>query len=348
MSDTDNLFEEFFGKKEKKEEKKPEQPKPTTDVQESTVAGPMVVATKEDSQPEPKEAAFEFPTFGPPEPSPPTTEPSTALQEPQKLEEPKPLESIKTRATAEEGEFNVQEATDEGAIGIMDYGDKGGGKTTFALSYPGIIAILSYDRQAVPIKTNMYKDDKRITVYDAIRYYDKASAQRLLETSDTTFRYTNAILDQLEKDRPDVVVFDGSEIMQAICEMTMRYRNNLQPFQGIANLNLWKERNMYVDQLFLRALAIAKKAVICTAYIKKDEIIKDGETIVREDVPKWVGTIMTDTRVVIRVKPENTKEGQVYKATIESSKDPHYKTGLIIDITGTKGIEKIWEASKCD
>jgi len=347
------------------------QPQPVEVEEAIDIFGPAEEAAAEQPQPEPApapaapEPVAEEPSaepevkveIPPPESQSATVEvevpapssapaPTSTSQPPEKPVEPEmipPAPQPTAQPPAEE-EMVVEEAKEEGAIGIMIYGRKGEGKTALALSYPGTVAVLSFDRQALPVKRHYYNNDPRIKVYDAILYWNRASAEQLLETSDKTYRYINKILDHLEKNRPDVIVIDGSEIFQHICEMVMRYRNNLMPFQGISNRNLWKARNMYIDQVFLRALRIAKQAVICTAYVDKDEIIKEGETVIKEDVPRWVGTIMTDTRVVIRVRAVLKKDGQRFLAHIQSSKDPRYKTGMVVDITGMKDMRQLWKA----
>jgi len=353
LSELDEVFARFeeAGKKKeepKKEEKVPEKSEEPVKVEQKPAPeSPLTFGfepsvTTAESKPETVETTH-VPSF----PFPPTEEAPTVPEEKKELVPPTPPPVPTPLITPSmEEEFAVKEATEEGAIGTMIYAGKGEGKTVLAMSHPGKVAVLSFDRQALPVKKNHYNNDSRLQVYDAIMHYNKASADLLLSSSDKTYRFVNAILDLLEKNPPDVIILDGSEILHVICEMTMRYRNNLQPFQGITNRNLWKERNMYVDQVFLRSLKIAKQTVICTAYIDKDEIIKEGEFVTKDDVPKWVGTIMTDTRVVIRVKP-NVKQGiQKFYAWIQSSKDPRYKTGSVVDITGTEGIKTIWDSSK--
>jgi len=185
-------------------------------------------------------------------------------------------------------------------------------------------------------------DKERVKVYDAIRYMDSASAEMHLEGSERSFRYLNILLDHIKDNwDPDWIALDGSEILQQMCEMTMRYRNNLMPFQGIANRNLWKERRMYIRQIHHKALGVAKKGLIYTCYTDKDEVVKDGEFVTKKDVPRWVDVIMYETDCVIKVETSREKTGQRFFATVESSK-ASLPTGVRKDVTDV-GLKAFFE-----
>jgi len=219
-------------------------------------------------------------------------------------------------------------------IVITDYGLKGEGKTGFAFSFPGRIACLSFDRKSKQVWEEMYNKDQRIVVYDAIRYLNKMSGPLWLKTADKTFKYVMLLLDEvITPTKPDWIVIDGAEIFTQLCEMIMRYRNGLQPFQGIKNLNLWKERRMLIDQLHNKCISIAKEGIIYTTYTRKDEVVEDGQFVTRKDVPKWIDAIMLYTDIVVRVRSKSGKDGRVFTAEIESSKTKKMKTGKIVDIT---------------
>jgi len=225
---------------------------------------------------------------------------------------------------------------------VTDYGLKGEGKTGFAFSFPGRIACLSFDRKSKQVWEEMYNKAPRIVVYDAIRYLDKSSGSLWLKTADKTFKYVMLLLDEvIIPTKPDWIVIDGAEIFTQLCEMVMRYRNGVQPFQGIKNLNLWKERRMFIDQLHNKCISIAQEGVIYTTYTSKDEVVEDGQFVTRKDVPKWVDAIMYYTDVVIRVKSEQGKEGAKFIAIIESSKVKKLPTGARKDVTN-KGVESLY------
>jgi len=331
----EDIFTEFVEEKaeEEKAEEKPEE-KPEEEPVEVEVK-PTEEKPPEEAKEEAPEEFFEEPTEEAKEVKEAPAEEffGEAVEKPAE-EAPAPTPRPAPKPAVEE-KFDLSEAKGTGKIVFMIYGLKGHGKTDLAFSFPGKVACLSFDRKSLPIKVNRYKNDERIKVYDAIMYMNKDSAENYLESCDKTFRYTNALLDHIAKNfEPDWVVIDGSDILSRICEMTMRYRNNLMPFQGIANRNLWKERNLYIDQIHNKSTKIARRGVIYTAYTDAHEIVKEGEFIIKEDIPKWVGDIMTETDVVIKVESVRDKSGgQTFFATVESSKNKRIPTGKREDVT---------------
>ena len=254
---------------------------------------------------------------------------------------PKPLTRPEFPEEVEEEEFVFEEDKGTNKRVYMIYGMKGHGKTALAFSFQGTIACLSFDKKSLRVKEIMYSNDSRIKVYDAVRYMDYSSPEKMLETAAKTFRYVNWLLDKLAEDPPDWIVIDGTEIFERICEYTMRYRNNLMPFQGIANRNLWKERRMYIKQVHDKALRTALRGVIYTAYTDIKTIYDETGEEVSVEVPKWIDAIEHETDVVIKVKSKREKDGQHFYAIVESSK-AEIPTGIVKDITN-KGIEVLME-----
>ena len=338
MSELDELFGDIF-EEEEKEEKKPKgkvmpippaRPQEEKEPEDVLVENIVPVAPKE--HPEEKAIMQQI---------------ETKAQE-QKSEQIS-IKSIKPVALASSEQsdtFDFDEAEPMPKEVILIYGQKGHGKTFLAMSFPGKIVVLSFDRKSALVKYKDYKGDSRIKVYDVTKYMDYSSPTSWLETADKTFRYLNALLDFIEKDPPDWIVIDGTEIFHQICEMTMRYRNNLMPFQGIANLNLWKERRLYIRQIHNKALSVAKRGLIYTTYIAKDEVVIEGELITKKDVPKWIDAIMYETDVVIRVKSIAAADdgARQFIAIVESSKG-HLPTGLKADITNS-GYKALVSAAK--
>ena len=302
-----SLFDEFK-KKETKDEPKVEGPKIEQPVEE-----PKSV------EPEPK----------PVEPKPVGPKPIEPKPEPKPIPVAKVVE-----------EFDLSPAQPGGKHIIMIFGLKGGGKTSLAFSFPETHGCISFDNKSLPIAEQTGKNEK-IFVFDGSRYMDKTSAEAWLESADKTWRYLNKLLDSIPKDKiPDWMVVDGGEIFHQVAEMVMRYRNNLMPFQGISNKNIWKERRMYIDQLLRKCLSKSKKGVIWTSYIDKDEVVQDGDFITKVDVPRWIDAVMTETDVVIKVERATDKTGQKFFATIESSKWKVLPESAKTDVTGD-GIKKL-------
>lgn len=270
-----------------------------------------------------------------------TEKPKEEEKPEEKPEEEKPEEKPKpVKREIPKEEFDYSEDKGTGKLVVTIYGLKGHGKTFLAFSFPGKIDCLSFDKKSLPIKKQLKNNN--IRVYDAVRYIDKSSPEAWLESADKSFIYLNNLIDRL--DNPDWIIIDGSEIFQRICEMTMRYRNNLMPFQGIANRNLWKERRLYISQIHTKALKKAKKGVIYTAYTDKDKIIIDGEVIIEKDIPKWVDAIMYETDIVIKVESEQDGPTRKFYAIVESSKGL-LPTGIKKEVTNV-GIKAYPEMEK--
>jgi len=213
---------------------------------------------------------------------------------------------------------------------ITVYGLKGAGKTTLSFSFPGSHLCISFDNKSQPIARE--EKENKVTVYDGVKYYDRTSGENWLNSSDYSWKYLNALLDKIKLDqtdddakgrvieRPDWIVVDGGEIVHTLLEMVMRVRNNLMPFQGVSNRNVWKERRMYIEYLLHRCQKIAKKGVIWTSYITKDEIKEEGDFVSIQDVPKWIDAVLYETDVLIKVERKTGKAGQEFYAIVESSK----------------------------
>ena len=342
----DDIFKEF-GIETEEEQKKEEKPK-----EES-------VETKvEKPQEQPKEESKEqssdvFQEFGFD-----TTEKQETKEEVK--EEPKEQPSSTPKAapqkqepiviTEDEEEFDFSEEEEPKCTIVTIYGHKGHGKTDAALSFPGKICVISFDRKATPVKLIRYKD-KEIHVWDGKKYYDESSPEAKIKSGEISFRYVNVLLDKvIRKHNPDWIVIDCTDILHEICEMTMRYRNGLMPFQGVANRNLWKERRMYLRQIHNLATSIAKKGVIYTLYPGEYDIkIVDGEVVDREEIPKWIDIVLQETDTVIKIERKFDKEGAMkIFAIVESNKSPllPFKNGIRVEITDKYCYEELVKASK--
>lgn len=339
----DKELADLFAKVEKKSEKGTETPpEPKKEEPEQlppTVPEPAPKPPKKDDEPK-KEAPKEKPKK------------ESIKKEP----ETQSLSSLFTGKSDDDFDLSPSRGNPKHIITV--FGLKGAGKSSFSFTFPESHGCLSFDNKSLPISEQMDKRDK-IVVFNGARYLDKSSPDAYLESASRSWRYLNKILDTIHdgkvKDsegnmiydesmdsRPDWMVVDGGEIFQQMAEMVMRYNNNLQPYQGMANLNLWKERNMYIDQLLLKCTAKSKKGVIWTTYIKKDEIVKQGNTEISDDIPKWIASVLRETDVVIKVERETKKTGQRFYATVETSKWKKIPESARTDIT-RKGVEILTE-----
>jgi hypothetical protein len=172
-------------------------------------------------------------------------------------------------------------------------------------------------------------------------------------SSDINSQYLYALLNHLHSEpdlRPDWIVIDGLEEYTKMAEMIMRYRNGLSMTQGV-EWSIWKERRLYLKQIFVKCQSIARKGIIYTTYVGERQTIKDGKIVETKKEPKWVDIIKEQTDVVIMVEARKTVDGMRYFATVESSKFAPIRSGIEVDITvpyGTKPdtFERLLEASK--
>ena len=213
------------------------------------------------------------------------------------------------------------------------FGEKGVGKTTTAFSFPGHILVLSFDRKSSIIKYTRYNGDSRIHVFDVVKIMDYSTPDKMLESAEKTFEATLKLLDAYEKiyGKPDWVVIDGSQIMQQICEWTMRYRNKIPPFAGISNLNLWKERRAYMRDIHNKALNVARCGVIYTTYTEVSETIVSGEVVSKKEVPAWIDILIYETDFVLKADRDESSGNFLVK--VVTSKDdslmPSGKTYIV-------------------
>ena len=221
------------------------------------------------------------------------------------------------------------------------YGRKGTGKTFFSFSFPGNKMCLSFDRKSVRIKKNFYDNIDTIKVFDVKKYLRTDSNENILDTSLISTQFIQQLLEQFKDKDVDWIIFDGVETYLFILEMVMRKINGLKPFQGISNLNVWKQRRQFVDHFHNLALSIAKKGVIYVTWSEKEDIIKEGAIVSTKDVPKWFDAIRNETDIVAETKMEydGVKKETSFFVHIISSKNPKYPTGALYNITNTTCFE---------
>lgn len=232
--------------------------------------------------------------------------------------------------------FEFVEETDAGKEIYTFFGLKGSGKTTAALSLPGKILALSFDGKTSIIKNNIYANDDRIKIFDAMKYYD---AEDPVNSSVVSYDYIIALLEKIGQDfKPDYVLFDCAEELTTMCEMVMRQRSNITAYGGISNQNVWKLRRALLEKVHDTALRISSKGIVYTLYIDKNEIVYEGTLVEKSDVPKWTGVVLYATDFVLKTKVmQNKDRGKICTVEVVSSKnDKKLKTGTIIDVTDFK------------
>lgn len=255
------------------------------------------------------------------------------------VEEGKDRSSKATPKQEESGRWDLSDDRGEGTATVTIYGEKGGGKTTLACALEGTKYIVSMDRKAVPVKDSLYNGDDSIIVKNGVRYYSEATGETKIKTADETYEYIlhGLLQTDAKNEKPDWIVFDDSDKLVEICGMRMRYRNGKGPYEGIANLNIWKQRKDYIRTLHKTASDIAKKGVVYTCFTEEKKIIEEGSFVTRKDIPAWFDIIMKRTDALIRVQRNMEEDHMQFLARVETAKKNgivDFETGTSADVTG--------------
>ena len=225
---------------------------------------------------------------------------------------------------------------------FVNWGGKGVGKTSFAYgSFTGTIVVLSYDGKSRIIKKKFVdmdpKNEERIIVEDlTIPDFDDTSVsvapEFILDMGENIVEHTRYILANY---KPDWFLIDGEDLLVQHCEMYMRKRQGLSPFEGFKNTNLWKERNAFVRQLHRMGLKNAKVGVIYNTTYQIEEVERQGE-IKRIETPKWVDIVMYEADFAFHIftatDPKSGREH--FFAKVSTTKyDKIFPYGKIYDVT---------------
>jgi hypothetical protein len=332
------------------------QPQPQTQV--------PVVDPFSSTQPEPLKTPTPQPQSQPPQPvtdpfstSPTPTQsftPNIPLSPPIQPEPtPTTVEDpfCKTEKNQNKNDFEkTKPATGGKNYSIIAFGRKGTGKTVLALSLPGKIFAFSFDQQTAIIHEEVYGNDPRIEVWDAIEFFNSKNPEIKLESAVKTIEYVDWLFENpCRKFQPDWILIDGTERLSHVCEMAMRAEENLLPYEGPKNPNVWKSRNDKVNNIVQRATQLAKYGAVYTAYGNIDTVTTaSGEEKI--EGPKWFGDVEQKTRIVIKTSSERTQNGRAFIAEVESSKvsfiptgkrvivGEHLNTGETTNFTGIKSL----------
>lgn len=236
---------------------------------------------------------------------------------------------------------NFDPDTSQGKVVITIHGTKNSGKTTaiFLITTgrmggfrPGKTLAISFDDKTKTTYDQFFKGED-IIVQDGTKYYSEDPLQKT-KSGYMSYLYLQKLLAAEAPKKYDWVFFDGLTVESEILEMSMRYINGLKPTQGFANRNIWKDRGSMLRTLHKLAVNMANIGVIYSTYSEKDEIIKDGETVTKEDIPKYVDVVMLKTDVVLKATKARGKSGNIFYLTVEGTKfKQYYDNGKLLTIT---------------
>jgi len=217
---------------------------------------------------------------------------------------------------------------------ITIFGHKGHGKTFNAMSLPGKVMIISFDRKATPIKYYFYSGDSRIKIYEPVRFMDWESSEAT-KRGEMVFQYVKEkLLKKVARElKPDWIVFDNVEILEQILELAMRFRYKLPKSGGIRDLNIWKEIRFMLRELHNLAYEIANYGVVYTTYVEKRTVFDkfSGEFREVEDSPHWLDIIKYETDIILRVEYDEYE--QKWTVKVVSSKVSFIPTGKEYDVS---------------
>jgi hypothetical protein len=228
-------------------------------------------------------------------------------------------------------QFDFSSDESRGKLIITAHGEKGAGKTTAVFlittgrigGFPsGKTNVISFDNKSKITKEQYFPMDD-ITVWNGKQHY-REDPDLCTKSGMISYKYIQKLIQSWRANPPDWIVFDGFTIMSVILEMAMRFKHGLQPSQGIANLNVWKDRARFIQDLHNLACNVAKYGVAYTTYSEKNEIVEAGTTISKTDVPKYIDVIMQETDVVLHATKAKGKDGDLFYLRVESTKFKSY------------------------
>ena len=160
-----------------------------------------------------------------------------------------------------------------------------------------------------------------------------------------TFEILSKLEEEVAEDpskRPDWIIVDNFELFVRWSDWHARHERNIGIFQkgalpGQDYWGVYDERLALIRVFWSRVLALAKKGVIYTTYVREIETIT-GES---RKVPKWVEAVKYETMHHFLIWKEFTVDGKPkYYAKVLGTKNIRkYPDGLEVEITN-KGLER--------
>jgi hypothetical protein len=155
-----------------------------------------------------------------------------------------------------------------------------------------------------------------------------------------TFEVLTELEERVKRDpsaRPDWIVVDNFELFVRWAEWHGRYDRKIPIFQkgALPGQDFWgvfDERLALIRVFWSRVMALAKRGVIYTTYVKE---VEDTFTGAKRKIPKWVEAVKYETMHHILIWKEFMPDGKPrYCAKILGSKDiSKYPDGVELDIT---------------
>lgn len=198
---------------------------------------------------------------------------------------------------------------------ILIVGMKGGSKTTCALSFPGNIFALTFEKRGNLTRpwTKIFGNDPRIQPFGVSEYIQRGSVGGYRDTSNTVYSKIVELMTRarLHEEKFDWVLIDGLQSGHRITTQRMKALNRIGAFDNLPTklLTRWGERTIYLENIVIDlASAIAKKGVLLTSQdvmgkpmFITEEQKKAGITMsdIEAEDPKWMLKIKEDSDTIV-------------------------------------------------
>jgi len=226
----------------------------------------------------------------------------------------------------------------------MIHGEKGTGKTSFAMGFDGIKVVLNTDDKALRVKERMLQEDESVKIYDALQHYRGVAKEKMPDMGCKSIDFLIALLNHIPM--VDWVIFDGVDLFIEMAEMRMRHDHGLGPFDGV-EFQIWKDRRANLREIHGLALSKVRKGIVYTGISGEDELVESGTLVKKGKKPKWVDIILTSTDNVVRMEMrKHNKLGTRFIAVMETVKVGPWQNGSELDVTETTLSEATFETQK--
>lgn len=200
------------------------------------------------------------------------------------------------------------------------YGEEGAGKTGIALNIKTQddidsgrpLYIIDFDRGAIPLITEYYKEDKNIIPLNPVVRHENGEKRGAINPT-ATIQKTMSILYYISEkgnDETSAVILDGMDMFLKISEYFMREDMlKIDPMQKLNQTN-WYIRDQKYDQALMLAKELPCPSVFIT-HLKDIMTYIDGSLEVIDTKPSWGKMTSSQMYQMIecyKIKKENSVE----------------------------------------
>lgn len=208
---------------------------------------------------------------------------------------------------------------------IMIFGQKGSGKSSIALSVPGNILGITFEKRGNLLRpwTKIFTNADRMQLFGVSEYINRTTMASYRDTSNEVYLKVCKLLNRariLER-KFDWVLIDGLQATQKLSTLRMKKLNDIGAFDNLPTKKLtkWGERTVYLENLVIDlASSVSTKGVIITSqnvehkamFLTKEEIdagMKEEDIPVKE--PAWKEKVKDDVDTIMYTEMVEKKLG---------------------------------------